>query len=157
MRLRNMKIQPVLFALTALFSGTTCFEGSAVAQTPAATPTPISCPTGFVGTFADPQLVYPAAGATMVPTKLGEIIVSGIAQGAFTLVTPSSSPLAIGPIESVASPAPTTLSARTSPSLYHAIPVPVLSPGITYSVVFTATALPCGPRQKSGTIGSFGT
>jgi hypothetical protein len=147
----------MLFILTAFFSGAVCFQGSAAALTPAATPTPITCPTGFVGTFADPQLFYPSPGATMVPTKLGEIIVRGIAQGAFALVAPSSSPLAIGPIESVASPTPTTLPTNTSPSLYHAIPVPTLSPGITYSVVFTAATGPCGPRQSSGTIGSFGT
>jgi hypothetical protein len=144
----------MLFALTALFSGAALFQGSAIAQTPAATPT-TKCP---FGGFASPRLFYPSPGATMVPTNLGEIIVSGIPQGAFALVAPNSSPLPIGPIGSFPSPAPTTLPTHSSPSLYHAIPVPKLSPGITYSVVFTANSGgPCPPLQSSGPIGSFGT
>ena len=159
MRIRNANRRPMLFILTALFSGVACFQGSNAADTPAATPTPVVCPspTGFISTFAHPLLFYPSPGATMVPTNLGEIIVTGIAQGAFALVAPKSSPLAIGPIESVPSPTPTTLPTNVSPSLYHAIPLPTLSPGTTYSVVYTAAGNPCGPRQTSGTIGSFGT
>jgi len=147
------KIRPMLFALTALFSGAACFPGATVADTPAATPTPAKCP---FGGFADPQLVYPSPGATKVPLKLGEIIVEGIAQGTFALVATGSSPIAIGPIESVPSPAPTALSTNNAPSLYHAIPVPKLSPGVTYSVVYTAAPARC-PVQRSGPIASFGT
>ena len=143
----------MLFALTAVLSGAACFPGATVADTPAATPAPIKCP---YGGFADPQLVYPSPDATMVPTKLGEIIVEGIAQGTFALVAPSSSPIAIGPVESVPSPVPTALSTRNAPSLYHAIPVPKLSPGTTYSVVYTAAPNPC-KVQRSGPIGSFRT
>jgi hypothetical protein len=155
MRLRNTKLRPTLFMLTALFTSAAYFQGSAVAQTPAATPTPIKCP---FGGFASPRLFYPSPGATMVPTNLGEIVVSGIPQGAFTLVAPNSSPIPIGPIEDVPSPTPTTLPTNASGALYHAIPIPTLSPGITYKVVFAADSRdPCPPLQASGSIGSFGT
>jgi hypothetical protein len=155
MRLRIAKLWPLLFTLTALFSGAAYAQGSTVAPTPAAHPTPFKCP---FGGFASPRLFYPSPGATMVSTKLREIIVAGIAQGAFALVAPNSSPRPIGPIERVPSPTPTTLPTNNPPSYYHAIPVPTLSPGITYSVVFTAdNPGPCPPLQSSGIIGSFGT
>jgi len=145
----------MLFTLTALFFGAAYSQGSTAAPTPATTPTPIKCP---FGGFASPKLFYPSPGATMVPTNLGEIIVGGIPQGKFALVAPNSSPLPIGPIESVPSPTPTTLPTYNPSSYYYAIPVPTLSPGITYSVVFAAdTRGPCPPLQASGIIGSFGT
>jgi hypothetical protein len=142
----------MLFALTALFSGAAYSQG--VAQTPATNPPLSKCP---FGGFASPRLFYPSPGATKVATNLGEIIVAGIPQGTFALVAPNSSPLPIAPIESVPSPAPTTLP-TDDPSFYHAIPIPTLSPGITYGVVFSANAGgPCPPLQASGIIGSFGT
>jgi hypothetical protein len=155
MRLRNTKLWPMLFILTALFSGAAYSQSSTVSPTPAASATLMKCP---FGGFASPRLFYPSPGATMVPTNLGEIIVLGIPQGAFTLVAPDSSPLPIGPIKNVPSPAPTTLPTNSSGFSYHAIPVPTLSPGVKYSVVFAAnTGGPCPPLQASGSIGSFGT
>jgi hypothetical protein len=155
MRLRNTKFWPILFTLSALLAGAAYSQSSTVAPSPATTPTPMKCP---FGGFASPRLFYPSPGATMVPTNLGEIIVAGIPQGAFALVAAKSSPLPIGPVEDVPSPTPTTLPASNPSSYYHAIPVPTLSPGITYSVVFTAdNPGPCPPLQASGIIGSFGT
>jgi hypothetical protein len=140
----------MLFSLIVLISSAACSQSTV--GTPGVSPTPSTCP---LGGFAAPKLFYPSPGATTVPANLAEIIVNGIAQGTFALVAPNSSPLAIGPVENVPSPTPTTLESNGSP--YYAIPVPTLSPGITYGVVFTATTHPCGPLQSSGPIGSFGT
>lgn len=122
-----------------------------------------SSPTGYGGAcpangVLDPPMIFPANGATGVPTNVGTIYFGApdnqpSAQVAVELTTPGSAVVG-GAL--VAAPSPLPSGVPNSGGSVSQASVPVLASGTTYAVTLVGTGSPC-PQQFDGSSGSFTT
>jgi hypothetical protein len=120
-----------------------------------------SCPA--VTALSPPVLAYPIPNATDVPDAPGELLLSGVSDGGYTLVPASGPIISAGQAHAAPSPLPSPIDPNYGPPYaeppYTAVTIPPLAPAMTYSVVFTraATAGPCGQPELNDALGSFTT
>ena len=105
-------------------------------------------------------LVYPIAGATAVPTSLGDVVFAGTTVGATLSVQSPTGPISVGSPTAAPSPLPSPYATPPLSVPYFAVSVPTLSAATTYSVDFTYSASVGPPKCTqlvTKSLGSFTT
>lgn len=102
-----------------------------------------------------PPMIFPANGATGVPTNIGTIYFGGNGPGADIELTSSSGPAIIGGAL-LAAPAPLPSEVPTNGGSVSQASVPTLASSTTYSVTLVEPANPC-PDPYGGSFASFTT